>query len=210
MTTSNTMPAEVEIESRAALRRWLERHHADSGSVWLILGKKCSGETAVGYDEVVDECLCFGWIDSRPGKVDERRWKLRVSPRDPKSAWSGVNKRRVARLEREGLMTDAGRSLVDAAKRSGAWTFLDDVERLEIPDDLARALDGTPGARDLFDRFPDSSKRGILEWIKTAKRDETRAKRVRETATKAAKNRKANFPPGRDAGPALERGPRTS
>ena len=99
-------------------------------------------------------------------------------------------------------MTDAGRAPIEAAKKSGAWTFLDDVERLEIPDDLGRALDETPGARDFFERFPDSSRRGILEWIKTAKRDETRARRVRETATKAAENRKANFPSGRDAGPA--------
>ena len=150
----------------------------------------------------IDECLRVGWIDGLPGKVDERRWKLRVSPRNPASNWSGVNKRKVRRLEREGRMTAAGRRAVELAKASGTWTFLDDVERLEVPPDLAAALDATPDARRLFERFPDSSRRGILEWIKSAKRPATRQKRVRETAEKAARNLKANFPEGRNRGPA--------
>ena len=201
MTRPNGTP-EVEIESREALRAWLADHGDDAGSVWLLLWKKGSGRPVVGYDEVVDECLCAGWIDGLPGKIDERRWKLRISPRDPKSNWSGVNKRKVRRLEREGRMQAAGRRAVELAKTRGTWTFLDDVERLELPPDLVAALDRAPDARRLFDRFPDSSKRGILEWIKSAKRPETRARRIRETVDKAARNRKANFPKGRDEGPA--------
>ena len=194
-------PSEIAIESRERLRDWLAAHHADHGSVWLVLWKKESGKPVVGYDEVVDECLCVGWVDGLPGKVDARRWKIRVSPRDPASNWSGVNRRKVARLEREGRMREAGRAAIARAKARGTWTFLDDVERLELPHDLVRALDATRGARDFFERFPDSSKRGILEWIKSAKKPGTRAKRVEETATKAARNRKANHPAGRDAGP---------
>jgi len=194
---------EVAVESREALREWLERHHGEGESVWLVRWKKGSGKPHVPYGDVVDECLCFGWIDSLPRKLDERRSKLRISPRDPRSNWSGTNKRRVARLEREGRMAAAGHAAVELARRNGAWSFLDEVERLEIPDDLARALDGVADARARFARFPDSSKRGILEWIKNAKREKTRATRVRETAEKAARNVKANHPAGRDVGPAL-------
>ena len=191
----------VEVESAAALRRWLAANHARTDSVWAVTWKKGSGGPHVAWDEIVDECLCFGWVDSLPRALDERRTMLRISPRDPRSAWSGANKRRVRRLEREGRMTGAGRRAVEAAKANGAWAFLDEVERLEVPEDLARALADAPDARRRFDRFPPSSRRGILEWIKSAKRPATRARRIAETAARAAENRKANFPAGRDAGP---------
>ena len=191
----------VPVESAQELRDWLAANGERGGSIWLVTWKKDSGRSRVPYGEIVDECLCAGWVDSLPRKLDGRRTMLRLSPRAPASAWSGVNKRRVARLEREGRMTDAGRRAVARAKANGAWHFLDDVERLEIPEDLAAALDARPGARRRFERFPDSSVRGILEWIKTAKRPATRARRVEDTAAKAAENRKANFPAGRDAGP---------
>jgi len=181
---------EVPIDSRATLRDWLDANHDRA--------------------DIVDECLCFGWIDSVPGRIDARRWKLRISPRDPTSNRSGVDKRKIARLEREGRMTDAGRALVETARANGAWTFLDEVERLVVPPDLVAALKREDGARDFFERFPGSSKRGILEWIKCARRDATREKRVRETAEKAARNLKANFPPGRDAGPAPPDGGRAT
>jgi uncharacterized protein YdeI (YjbR/CyaY-like superfamily) len=170
--------------------------------VWLVIWKKESGRPHVSYDEVVDECLCFGWVDSLPRKLDEQRSMLRISPRNPRSNWSRVNKDRVARLEAAGKMADAGRAMVDLARSSGTWDFLNDVDDLIVPDDLARALDAIPEARRYFDRFPPSSRRGILEWIKTAKTDATRSKRVRETAEKAAQNIKANHPRGRDRGPA--------
>ena len=191
----------VPVESARELCDWLAANGELSGSIWLVTWKKSSGRSHVPYGEIVDECLCAGWVDSLPRRLDERRTMLRLSPRAPTSAWSGVNKRRVARLEREGRMTEPGRRAVARAKANGAWEFLDDVERLEIPEDLAAALDARPGARRRFERFPDSSKRGILEWIKTAKRPATRARRVEDTAVKAAENRKANFPAGRDAGP---------
>jgi uncharacterized protein YdeI (YjbR/CyaY-like superfamily) len=126
---------------------------------------------------------------------------LRISPRNPKSNWSQANKARVSRLIEAGLMEPGGMALVEQARKSGTWDFLDDVERMEVPDDLRRKFDEHPGSRRLFDRFPDSSKRGILEWIKSAKTEATRRKRIVETASKAAKNQKANHPKGRDAGP---------
>lgn len=202
-----TMAKELEkiaIESAAELRVWLARNHSTSGSVWVVTWKKGSGYPYVSYDEIVDQCLCYGWVDSLPGKLDELRTKLRISPRNPKSNWSRVNKDRVRRLVQEELMTPAGLAVVEQARKNGAWDFLEDVERLEVPDDLRIEFEKHPDSRRFFDRFPPSSRRGILEWIKTAKTDATRRKRVAETAYKAAANRKANFPKGRDAGPREE------
>ena len=195
----------VGVESVEELERWLSAHHGQSESVWLVTWKRSSGRPAVAYDDVVDQCLRFGWVDSAVRKLDADRSMLRLSPRDPKSNWSGANKRRVARLEKAGLMRAAGRRSVELAKRTGTWTFLDEVERLELPPDLLARLADEPAARERFERFPDSSKRGILEWIKTAKTDATRERRIAETAEKAARNVKANHPKGRDAGPAPRR-----
>ena len=192
---------QITVESSAELRKWLALHHASSGSVWLVTWKKDSGHPTLSYDEIVDQCLCFGWVDSLPRKLDKQRTMLRISPRNPKSNWSQTNKERVSRLIEAGLMEPGGMALVEQAKKRGTWDFLDDVERLEVPDDLRREFDEHPGSRCLFDRFPDSSKRGILEWIKSAKTEATRRKRIVETASKAAKNQKANHPKGRDAGP---------
>lgn len=191
----------IEMSTLADLRNWLAQHHEQRESVWLVRYKAASGRPVVPYADIVDELLCVGWIDSVPRKLDDERFMTLISPRSPSSNWSGVNKRKVERLEREGRLQPAGRAMVDLARRNGNWTFLDDVDRLELPDDLVAALATVPDAQRLFDRFPDSAKRGILEWIKTAKTEGTRAKRIALTASRAAQNRKANFPAGRDHGP---------
>ncbi|GAA1764695.1 hypothetical protein GCM10009747_25720 [Agromyces humatus] len=103
-----------------------------------------------------------------------------------------MNKRRVERLDREGLMTDAGRAVVEAARRNGAWASLDEVEELREPDDLEDALDAMPDARRHWDAFPRSTRRAILEWINAAKTNATREKRVGETVEKAGENIRAN------------------
>jgi len=138
----------------------------------------------------VEQALCYGWIDSRPRALDAERTMLWFAPRKPGAGWSAHNKRRVEKLIAQGRMTRAGLAKVEAAKRDGSWTKLDAIERLEIPRDLAAAFSAR-GAR-YFDTFPRSVKRGILEWIACARKPETRARRVRETATLAAKNRRAN------------------
>ena len=203
MPDTERMPAEsdvLEVASVDALRGWLAANGERSASVWLVRHRK--GHPAhLTYDEIVNACIAFGWVDSQPRKLDAGRSLIRLSPRDPKSNWSAVNKARVARLERDGLMTGSGRRMVALAKERGTWTFLNDVDRLEEPDDLAKALDAQPEARRLWDRFPPSSRRGILEWIKVAKTDATRQTRIALTVERAAENRKANFPAGRDRGP---------
>jgi uncharacterized protein YdeI (YjbR/CyaY-like superfamily) len=186
--------------SRAAWRAWLEANHGREGGVWLITRKKAAGGPEVTYDEAVEEALCFGWVDSKPGKLDDERTMLYFAPRKPGSAWSRPNKERVARLAAAGLMAPAGQAKVDAAIADGTWTMLDAVENLEIPPDLAAALACYPAARANFEAFPRSARRGILEWIVQAKTAATRAKRVEETARLAQENVRANqWRPGKGA-----------
>lgn len=191
----------VEIRSTEALRAWLAAHHTQTASVWLVTWKKRPGAPYVPYEEIVDEALCWGWIDSRPQKLDDDRTMLLLSPRRAGSGWSRVNQEKVARLDAAGRLQPAGRARIEAAKADGSWSKLDAADALVLPDDLAAALAARPDARARWDRFPPSSRRGILEWITAARTPATRQKRVAETAEKAAVNRKANFPAGRDRGP---------
>jgi len=183
---------QVTVGSREEWRRWLEEHHATSRGVWLVTWKKDSGGPYLPYDDVVEEALAFGWVDSLPRKLDDRRSMLLVTPRKPASNWSRVNKERIERLTAAGLMAPAGQAVVDAARASGTWTALDDVENLVEPDDLRAALDADPEARRQWDAFPRSARRGILEWLLNAKTAPTRAKRVEEIARLAARGERAN------------------
>ena len=184
----------VEVTSRAEWRAWLADNHESSTGIWLVTHKKSEGERYVPYDAVAEEAIAFGWIDGRRRGIDERRTELLITPRRPKSGWSRVNKRRVEELEASGLMTDAGRAVIERAKGNGSWSALDDVENLVEPDDLRAALDGLPPAREHWNAFPRSAKRAILEWVGSAKRPETRERRVTEAARLAAENVRANQP----------------
>jgi len=158
----------------------------------MITWKKATGKPRIDHDASVEEALCFGWIDSKPRKLDDERALLWFAPRKPRTGWSRPNKERVERLIASGRMAAAGLAKVEAARRDRTWYALDAVEALEIPDDLRRALAAHPNARANFAAFPRSAKRGILEWIVTAKRPETRPKRVEESARLAADNVRAN------------------
>lgn len=177
---------QVEVKSRAELRAWLAANHATATSVWLVVHKKPSPHY-LPWGDAVEELLCWGWVDSVTRKVDDTRASYRISPRSPKSAWSAVNKAKVDAARASGAMTPAGEALIDAAKANGMWTFLDDVERLEVPDDLERTL-RSAGLRPVWDGYPRSVKRGTLEWIKTAKTAPTRAKRIADVVSSAAQD----------------------
>jgi uncharacterized protein YdeI (YjbR/CyaY-like superfamily) len=161
-----------------------------------VFWRKGSGRTGLTYDEAVEEALCFGWIDGRAGKLDDRRTMIWFSPRKRGSGWARTNKVRVERLLAEGLMAAPGLALIEEAKRDGSWTRLDAVEDLTVPDDLAAAFAGQPGARERWDGLPRSVRRAALEWIVQAKRPETRARRVTETAQMAARGERPG-PAGR-------------
>ncbi|MBK6685686.1 MAG: YdeI/OmpD-associated family protein [Deltaproteobacteria bacterium] len=182
---------QVHPGDRAKWRAWLKAHHLSSPGIWLVIDKKVNGHQPLSYEEICEELVCFGWVDSRPRKLDERRSMLLCTPRKPKSGWAKPNKDRVAKMEAAGMMAPAGSAAVAEAKRSGTWNKLDAVEALEIPEDLTAAL-VHHRAQENFEAFPRSVKRGILEWISTAKRPETRAARITETATLATKNERAN------------------
>jgi len=192
VTTRTTSPRSVHPKTRAAWRAWLSRHHQRDEGVWLISFKKATGKPRIDYGEQVEEALCFGWIDSKPAKLDDERSMLWFAPRKHGTGWSKPNKERVERMIREGRMAPAGLAKVEAAKRDGSWSRLDAVEALEIPDDLERALAAFEHSAQNFASFPRSVKRGILEWILDAKRPVTRAARVAETARLANEGVRAN------------------
>lgn len=178
--------------TRAEWRQWLTEYHQTEQSVWLIIYKKAGPVPSVYYPEAVDEALCFGWIDSKGNKRDAVSYYQFFTKRNPKSNWSQVNKIKVEKLLAARLMTPAGQALIDLAKQTGTWTALDTVEALTLPADLQQALAQNPVAAAYWEQFPRSAKRGILEWILTAKRPETRQKRIAETVALAAENRRAN------------------
>lgn len=182
---------EIEVKSRAELRAWLEHNHALNHSIWLITWKKHTPHH-LPYAEVVDEALCFGWIDSQPKLLDADRSMIRLSPRKPGSGWSRVNKDKIERLIAAGLMAAPGLAKIDAAKLDGSWIRLDAAHADTLPDDLVAALAGVPDAAQNFSAFPPSTRRATLEWISLAKRPETRAARVEETARLAGQNLRAN------------------
>jgi uncharacterized protein YdeI (YjbR/CyaY-like superfamily) len=191
---------QIRVTSRAEWRAWLADEHDRPTGVWAVTRKKASTPDGVPFVSAVDvneECLCFGWIDSKPGKVDAEWSALLCTPRKPGSGWSKVNKDRLERLLAAGLVAGPGLRVIEAAKADGSWSKLDGVDALAVPDDLARALADFERARANFDAFPPSARRGILEWIQSAKTDATRAKRVAQTASSAEENVRANQWPRR-------------
>ena len=174
----------VEVRSLAELTRWLAANHESAGSVWLVTYKKAHADY-LPFGEVVEELMCWGWVDSSVRAVDEHRMKHLISPRKETSAWSAVNKEIVARMRAAGRMQPAGEAKIAAAMANGMWTFLDDVERLEVPEDLAAALGE---ARANWNGWSRSIKRAWLEKIKWAKTAPTRAKRISECANAARDN----------------------
>lgn len=180
----------VHVADRAAWRTWLHENATTSSGIWLVYDK--GPDRRLGYDDIVEEALCFGWVDSRPRVLDDQKAMIMVAPRRPTSSWSRINKERVARLTEAGLMAPPGLAAVEAAKANGRWNALDAVEDLTEPDDLRAALDAQPVARAQWDAFPRSAKRAILEWITGAKRPRTRADRIERTVSEAAQGRRAN------------------
>lgn len=183
---------QIEVTSRAEWRAWLEAHYSRAEGIWLVTYKQHCGERYVPYDAIVEEALCFGWIDSLPRKLDRDRTQLYISPRRPGSPWSRLNQQRVQRLIKQGQMTAAGQDKIDQAQKDGSWSIYDEVEDLIIPPDLAAALQANEPAQGYFQAFSNSAKKGILWWIKSAKRPATREQRIEKTVRLAAENIKAN------------------
>ncbi len=174
--------ARLHFERVEEWRGWLEANHRQREGVWLVSWKPRTGKPGIGYEAAVEEALCFGWVDSTSRSLDDERGMLWYAPRRKGSLWAASNKERVERLEAQGRMTDAGRAAIEAAKADGSWSVLEPVEALVVPDDLAAAFAEHPDAMEHWDTFSASAKRAYLLWIYTAKRVETRTRRVAECA----------------------------
>ena len=159
---------QVVVENQAALREWLLEHHQQETSVWLVTYKKSEKEKYVSREEVLDELLCFGWIDGIRRKRDEKTSMQLIAPRKAQH-WAKSYKERAAKLMEEGKMHATGQATIDLGKASGLWHFMDDVDALIIPEDLKSALKALPPAATFFDSINPSSKRFVLRWIKLAK-----------------------------------------
>jgi len=179
----------VYASDRQAWRQWLERNHRTSPGIWLIYYKVKSGKPSIQYSEAVKEALCFGWIDSKVKSLDEDRYQQIFTPRKPKSVWSKLNKQYIEELLQQGQTTPAGLEKINAAKQDGSWTSLDEIEALTLPLDLRQALEANNTAKQNFEALSRSAKKNILYWIGSAKRPETRVKRIEQAVSSAAQNK---------------------
>jgi uncharacterized protein YdeI (YjbR/CyaY-like superfamily) len=181
--------ATVYAQDRQQWRGWLEKNHQSVVGIWLIYYKVNSEKPSVQYSEAVKEALCFGWIDSKVKSLDTERYQQIFTPRKPKSVWSKLNKQYIEELITQGLMTEAGLQKIAAAKLDGSWTSLDAIEALIIPADFNQALAANETAKRNFEALSNSAKKNILFWIDSAKRSETRVKRIEQTIISAAENK---------------------
>lgn len=181
----------VQPDDRAEWRAWLEANHATVRGVWLVMWRARARRTGLDYEAAIEEALCFGWVDGTAGVVDEERGKLYFAQRKARSGWAATNKARIERLVAAGRMAPAGLAAIERAKADGSWTVLDGPERLEVPPDLAAALEANPPAAATFASFSPSSRKMMLSWVAMAVRPETRASRIEQIAVKAARGEKA-------------------
>ncbi|MEL6538502.1 MAG: YdeI/OmpD-associated family protein [Bacteroidota bacterium] len=180
---------QVEVHSQEDLRDWLAGHFDQEESIWLVTYKKSKPDKYVGTGQVLDELLCYGWIDGVRRKLDEHRTMQLISPRRVQH-WAKSYKDRAARLIAEGKMHPAGLRSIALSKENGLWDFMNDVDQLIIPDDLAEALQAKPAAQAFFQAINNSSKRNALRWLKLAKTDKTRRSRITKLVAHSAQGEK--------------------
>jgi len=179
------------FKNRDAWRAWLAKNYAREAELWVVLYKKNSGKPSVSYDEMVEEALCFGWIDGIVKAIDDAKYAIRLTPRRSGSIWSESNKKRVAKMIEQGRMMDAGLAKIEDGKQSGEWdkaTAREDTTN--IPPELKRALAAEKIAQQNFEKLAPSHKRQFIYWITDAKRDETRARRISKTIQMLKENKK--------------------
>jgi len=170
----------IRPRSRATWRTWLQRHHAASPGVWLVMAKKHTGLATVSYNDAVEEALCFGWIDTTLNPIDAQFYKQLFTPRKPRSTWAASNKARVERLIAQNLMTASGLAVIEVAKANGSWSSIDHVEAGEVPADLQRAIAGSAGTRRAWSALRPGLRKQFLFWMSAAKRQSTRDARIAE------------------------------
>ena len=180
----------IYLNTKEEWRFWLENNHHIAQSIWVICNTKKSNLPVVNWTELVDEALCFGWIDSTRKTVDHHSFVQLFGKRKKQSTWSAINKEKVQKLIDEGQMTKAGYECIETAKLNGSWNVLDEVEQLVIPDDLSDAFAEYDGSRTYFLSLSRSVRKMLLQWIVLAKRAETRTNRIQEVARQAGLRQK--------------------
>jgi len=175
----------LDVRTRAAWRAWLAKHHATSPGVWLVLHKAHTGVPAIPHGDVTREALCFGWIDSLVRRLDEDRYAVKLTPRKPTSKWSDVNRRHYAELETAGLLAAAGLAMAPTGRRYASKPAIP-----VLPTYIASALKADGSAWEFFASLPPRERRNFVVWIHTAKKPETREKRIRESVELLAARRK--------------------
>lgn len=170
----------LQFADRQEWRLWLEKHHQDETQIWLVIYRSKFRDQGLDLEAAVEEALCFGWIDSTLNTFDEKCYLLRFSPRKDNSIWSISNIQRAEELTRAGRMTEAGLLTIEQAKDNGQWQAAIQRERVDlIPDDLESVLRGVPGGLDTYQALPDSRKKQLIFWLQSAKREETRKRRIK-------------------------------
>ena len=175
----------LDIRTRQTWRAWLAKHHAVSPGVWLVFHKNHTGKPSVPYDDAVCEAICFGWIDSLIKRVDDDRYLRKFTPRRPGSRWSDLNRRRWAGLEKAGLLAAPGRAAAPTRK-----TYEQRPRLPELPADVAAAFKRNPKAWRFFQELAPTYRRHFVGWIHTAKRADTRERRLRESIELLAAGKK--------------------
>ena len=171
----------ISFAEKTAFEDWLAEHHSAHPGIWMRIYKKGSGRPTITYAEAVDVALCFGWIDGQKQKGDEESWLQKFTRRGPRSVWSQVNVRNVERLTHEGRMQPAGLAVVEAAKADGRWHRAYPSSRsAELPSDFLEALEKRPRAKAFFETLNKTNRYAIFYRLQSAKRAETRARRMKE------------------------------
>lgn len=186
------------FRNRQVWRAWLNKNHGKKKEVWLVFYKKHTEKKSLAYTDAVEEALCFGWIDGMLKRIDERRHMIRFSPRRPGSIWAPSNVARVRKMIREKKITEAGLRLYKSAKLETQTaptikTKLKKSKRIIIPPDLRQALAKNPKALANFKSYPPSFRLLAIHWVRSAKKSETRQRRIRDIAANAAKHEKPTY-----------------
>lgn len=180
---------QVEVKSVAELRDWLLQNQNQKESIWLVTYKKEVLDKYVSVQDVLDQLLCFGWIDGIRRKLDETRTMQLIAPRKVEH-WAKTYKERFSKLESLGLVHQAGFDSVCSSKKAGLWDFMDDIDNLIVPTDLQNELNENQASSHFFNNLSPSSKRFVLRYLKLAKTEITRKKRIIQIVTLSAENKK--------------------
>jgi uncharacterized protein YdeI (YjbR/CyaY-like superfamily) len=171
----------LQFKTQKAFETWLAKNHAKAPGVWVQFAKKASGVQSITYAEAVEAALCYGWIDGQSKSIDDTAWIQKYTPRGPKSIWSKINRGKVEALIENGRMKPAGLAAIQSARKDGRWeAAYDPPSKSEVPPDLQAALDASPKAKAFFAALNSANRYAILFRTQTAKKPETRAKRIQQ------------------------------